>query len=377
MVLKSYIIPHIAEKRLSQKRLDASRVKFETHRKKSGAEHVVEFFHDPTDPYSQLLSKVLPEFQKLYDVKLVTHIVSPPDDQAAPQRAKLAAYAKLDAMRLASKAKIDFKLEATFSTANTVHGDERRKALGHYNGAMLYYGAEWYWGLDRLHYLESRLTTLGLRCTNTKQNYIYEPAISPIGSGKVKAQINWYLSFRSPYTAIVTPKVKALANAYGADLVLRPVLPMVMRGLAVPTLKKNYIPFDAAREARRMNVPFGKICDPIGRPVEMAYSLMAWAQEHGKAYDYAQSWLSAVWSEGVNAGTHAGLRIIIERAGLDWADAKRILGNDDWRESVADNQSEMMSYGIWGVPSFRVGDTITWGQDRLWVIEDTLRKLRQ
>ena len=38
------------------------------------------------------------------------------------------------------------------------------------------------------------------------------------------------------------------------------------------------------------------------------------------------------------------------------------------------NRLEMMERGIWGVPSFRVGDTITWGQDRLWVIEHALQK---
>ena len=37
------------------------------------------------------------------------------------------------------------------------------------------------------------------------------------------------------------------------------------------------------------------------------------------------------------------------------------------------NRAEMMSYGVWGVPSFRVGETAVWGQDRLWVVEDLLR----
>jgi 2-hydroxychromene-2-carboxylate isomerase len=33
-----------------------------------------------------------------------------------------------------------------------------------------------------------------------------------------------------------------------------------------------------------------------------------------------------------------------------------------------------MALGVWGVPSFRVGNMITWGQDRLWLIEGELRK---
>ena len=62
-------------------------------------------------------------------------------------------------------------------------------------------------------------------------------------------------------------------------------------------------------------------------------------------------------------------------AGLDWTEAKDVIDNDDWRDEAEANRAEMMNRGIWGVPSFRVGETITWGQDRLWVIEHALQKL--
>jgi len=113
----------------------------------------------------------------------------------------------------------------------------------------------------------------------------------------------------------------------------------------------------------------------VGRPVEMAYALMPWARAQGLDYAYAQSWLSGVWAEGIDAGQPRGLRKIVERAGLNWADAKNILGSEEWRVEAEANRIEMMDYGIWGVPSFRIGETITWGQDRLWVIEDTLKSM--
>ena len=40
-------------------------------------------------------------------------------------------------------------------------GNAHRAALKHYSGGMFYYGEEWYWGVDRLHYLEARLGDLG------------------------------------------------------------------------------------------------------------------------------------------------------------------------------------------------------------------------
>ena len=376
MSVKSLIIPRIASKILSQQTRDKKRARFERARIEAGEDHIVEFFHDPSDPYSQLLHKVLPKFTESYKINLLTHLVSPPDAAAAPEREKLTEYSKMDAMRLAKKAGIDFDIEERGPASNTSVADAKRKKLGHYLGGTLYYGGEWYWGLDRLHYLEDRLKGLGLRNSNADSHFLYAPPKVPSGSGKTKAELHWYLSFRSPYTAIVRDRVKALADAYDADLKIRFVLPMVMRGLPVPPAKKKYIPFDTAREARRLGVEFGRILDPIGRPVEMGYSLLPWARDQGRDYDYVRSWLSGVWAEGIDAGSKSGLQKIVELADLNWNDAREFLGNEGWRDEAEANRLEMMDRGVWGVPSFRVGDTITWGQDRLWVIEHALQKFK-
>ena len=375
MSIKSLIIPRIASKILSRQTRDKKRARFERARIEAGEDHIVEFFHDPSDPYSQLLEKVLPALTERYKINLLTHLVGPPDAGAAPEREKLAEYSKMDTMRLAKKAGVDFRIEERTPAANTTVADARREKLGHYLGGTLYYGGEWYWGLDRLHYLEERLMDMGLRHGGNGRNFIYAPPQVPSGLDRTNADLHWYLSFRSPYTAIVRDRVKSLADAYGAKLKIRFVLPMVMRGLPVPKAKKKYIPLDTAREARRLGVDFGRVLDPVGRPVELGYSLLSWSREHGREYEYVQGWLKAVWAEGIDAGSKSGIQKIVERAGLNWNEAKDILGNEDWRDEAEANRQEMMEYGIWGVPSFRVGDTTTWGQDRLWVIEHALQKL--
>jgi len=137
--------------------------------------------------------------------------------------------------------------------------------------------------------------------------------------------------------------------------------------------KGFYIMSDVVREAERLGIPFGDICDPVGKPVERGYAILHRAIELGKGYEFAKSFLSGVWSEGIDAGSDAGLKRITERAGLSWAEMKPLLGTEDWREVEERNQAEMLSYDVWGVPSFRVGDTAAWGQDRLWVTEDALK----
>lgn len=381
MSVKSYIAPRVINHILGETRHNKKRDRIERSRIANGAPHKVEFFHDPSDPYSQLLDKVLPQFASAFQIELITHLVSPPNDLAAPERDKLAAYAKMDAMRLAKRAGIDFEVQDKAPAQHTGIADIRRQRLGHYSGGMLYYGEEWYWGLDRLHYLETRLSQLGARKAPLK--HIYSPPVKHNAPIKLLSEddeavsLHWYLSFRSPYTAIVRDRVKALADAYGAQLKLHIVLPMVMRELPVPPAKRKYILFDTAREARRLGVDFGRIIDPVGKPVEMGYSLMAYARSRGLDYAYAQSWLNAVWAEGVDAGRPKALRMIAERAGLNWSEAKDVLGNPAWRDEAEANRLDMMERGIWGVPSFRVNERIVWGQDRLWVVENALQKIAE
>lgn len=369
MSLKSIIVPRLAERLFSHEHVLKRRAKYEASRQ---GRPQLDIFLDPSDPYSVLLEAVLPTLIDRYDIALMTHLVSPPKESAAPERDALARYAKTDAERLVERAGVKADLSPRPAAINASENDDRLEALGHYQGGMIHYGGEWYWGLDRLHYLESRLADIGARRDDAPNTPIFAPPAVPKGGKPTNKTLHWYLSFRSPYTAIVADRVIALAHAYEAELHLRFVLPMVMRSLPVPKAKRRYIMQDTTREAYRLGIPFGRVCDPVGRPVEHGYAILHWAISQGKGLPFVQSFLRLVWSEGVDAGSDRGLRRIVEQAGLDWPSAREQLSSEAWREVAEANRQEMMSYGVWGVPSFRVGETVTWGQDRLWVIEDAL-----
>ncbi len=423
-ILQNKVVRHL----FGVKRRDAKRRNAEKTRRAQNAPHLVEYYHEAGDPYSHLMVQVLPVFCQRYNVELKIYVVAPPPDWAAPDRARLEFYGRRDAERLAGRAGLDFAdpgkppSDASIAAANEAllsavsdgaflqraadigrqlwaaartetaqdaspktapelsAAAARRESQGHYLGATLYYGGEWYWGVDRLHYLETRLRDLGAANSTTQASIFAPPSVSTSTverESEKPIELHWYLSFRSPYTGIVADRVKALADAYGAELKLRYVLPMVMRGMQVPRMKGFYIMSDTVREAERLGIPFGNMFDPVGQPVERGYAILHKAIELGKGYEFAQSFLSGVWADGIDAGSNRGLKKITERSGLSWAEMKPLLGGDHWRGDAERNQDEMFSYGIWGVPSFRVGDVATWGQDRLWVIEDALRAIQQ
>ena len=58
MSLKSLIVPSVSARILGEDRLMKARAKAEGARVAAGAPHRVEFFHDPSDPYSHLLQSV-------------------------------------------------------------------------------------------------------------------------------------------------------------------------------------------------------------------------------------------------------------------------------------------------------------------------------
>ncbi len=85
-------------------------------------------------------------------------------------------------------------------------------------------------------------------------------------------------------------------------------------------------------------------------------------------------------AEGIDTGQDAGLRLVAERAGLSWEGAQEHLDREDWRPELEQNREHLLELGLWGVPSFRLfgegeeADYCTWGQDRLWRIEQEIRR---
>jgi 2-hydroxychromene-2-carboxylate isomerase len=119
-------------------------------------------------------------------------------------------------------------------------------------------------------------------------------------------------------------------------------------------------------------MPFGRINDPLGRPVERGLSLMPLAERNGSGQAYLLSFMQGVWAEGIDAGSDRGLRRIAERAGLSWSDAQVAMQDEAWRQNAEAHRVELLGLGLWGVPSFRVRDTAVWGQDRLWAVQQAL-----
>ena len=251
------------------------------------------------------------------------------------------------------------------------------KRTGHYQPGMLHYGGEWYWGIDRLHYLEARLEGEGLhRSGGLELGSVPDLESAIEGTSAGTPRVEAFVSFRSPYSYLAICQLIELQDRHDVDIVLRPVLPMVMRGLAVPRAKKLYLVHDAKREADRQGIPFGHVCDPLGKGI--AYCMASFfhcAEGTGRELAFTRSVMQGIWSEARDVAHLPDLIRLAERGGLSEAEVRGAVEDRSWEPKGQANRDVLTDLGLWGVPSLRIGSYSTWGQDRVPMVEAEIARL--
>ncbi|MEC8620255.1 MAG: DsbA family protein [Pseudomonadota bacterium] len=419
--------------------LQRRRTKGRKKREAQGLDPVIYYFHQVDDPYSFIMAQQLTRFAEISSVQIKPFLVSDPapvfkgdakrfDDWTIADAASIAPFfgqalpmpsgaespmRPSDAAREAAEAALSPILDAKISTftaeahriglalwqqdplpapgpqqkaqAKTcvAAADKLRKSLGHFQGGTLYFDGEWYWGVDRLPLLLARLKEEGHSRASVDDFDIYEAGgVDPLTiNAAVSADImlEYFPSLRSPYTAVGHASVEAMVERSKVELHLRPVMPMLMRGVTAPRQKQQFIMADSVREARAKNVAFGNFVDPFGEPVRRGFALFPGAQAQGKGLAFIGAYLSAAFAEGIDIDSKRGLQQVVTNAGLDWQTTVDHPDNTNWKSLLDTNVNAMLGAGLWGVPSFRVSspgepDFCCWGQDRIWRVEHELAR---
>jgi 2-hydroxychromene-2-carboxylate isomerase len=388
----------------------------------------LDLYFDIGDPWSYLAAQAIRRLLDVYPVELGFHVVTPPASDVDPSHGQRARHAVRDAQLLAEYWNLEFPgkkevdggalrdastalvrersatdqlraaleisaamwandrkqlakllgtwgFEAHGSVAPILHANyaKLRKA-GHYMGGMLHYQNEWYWGIDRLPYLEAELARdLGVAVTNVVAQRS-DAERGPLALSQKPLACELWFSFRSPYSYLALEQIEAVLAPTATPLVLRPVLPLAMRGVTMPNVQLMYAVRDAKREADRLGIPFGHICDPLGPGVTNCIALAYWAEQRGAALAFARSAMRGIWAEARDMTEYVDLRHVVERAGLPWAEARAALGDEAANKWAQSNLADLSVIGLWGAPSFRIGDVVAWGQDRLPLLADRLRR---
>jgi 2-hydroxychromene-2-carboxylate isomerase len=388
----------------------------------------LDFYFDVADPWSYLAAQATLRLCRAYPVELGVHIVTPPasDVDSSPELRRK--HALRDARDVAAHLDLDFggkdadggsikragqvlvrerapmaQLEAAIAVGAALwSGDQKQLTLlmgqlgheaqgsvapalnasymllrkaGFYQAASWHWDGEWYGGIDRVPYLEAALANATADAPPPVLARRAPLAPERIAGVAERPVVDFWFSFRSPYSYLALERVAELAARHPIDLRVRPVLPLEARGAQMVRQKKLYLVRDAKREADRLSIPFGAISDPHIKGAEHAIAVAhAIATSGGDVLGFARSAMRGAWAEARDLTSYVDLRAVVERAGVDWAIAKDALAGDAWRAWCQAAAADLAVAGLWGVPSFKVGDYATWGQDRIDYLDDRLRR---
>jgi carboxymethylenebutenolidase len=196
--------------------------------------------------------------------------------------------------------------------------------------------------------------------------------------------IDYYASLNSPWTHLGAARIETLAAKHGATLRIWPVdFGTVFAGSGGLPLPKRAPQRQAYRlmELRRwrdfLGVPIN--VEPKFFPASEALSgpcVIALRETQGDvpAIRLAHRVLKAVWQDELNPGDPATLAKLIADVGLD-ADPVMQLGADPrWTERRNADTQAALARGVFGAPSYVIGDEVFWGQDRLEFVERKLAR---
>jgi 2-hydroxychromene-2-carboxylate isomerase len=193
-------------------------------------------------------------------------------------------------------------------------------------------------------------------------------------------RVEFFFDYGSPFSYLADTQLAGIAKRSGAEVVYRPMLlGAVLKAtgnaspMAVPA-KGKYMIHDLERWARRYGVtfrpnPFSYISNTL-RIMRGAVS----SQGLGVFERYHRAVFAAVWGDPLDLGDEQTFRGLLERSGLD---SEALLSKIDTRETkdaLRTSTDMAIERGVFGAPTFFVGDEMFWGNDRLDFVEDALAR---
>jgi len=137
--------------------------------------------------------------------------------------------------------------------------------------------------------------------------------------------------------------------------------------------KMKYASRDIARWVSRYGVPFQLNPHVFSGDPTLALKGALVAQKQGVEDAYNRALFYAFWSEGLDVNDRAVLARRLDAAGLD---GKALLATADaaeYAERLEENTRLAGERGVFGSPTFIVGEDVFFGNDRLEFLEERLR----
>ena len=196
----------------------------------------------------------------------------------------------------------------------------------------------------------------------------------------MKAAIDFYFDFSSPYSYIASEWVGAVAARHGRAVNWHAILlgatfqAAELKSPVSYPIKREYSIRDFGRSARFAGLPYVMPAKfPI--PTQNAARIFWWlhdSESPERAVAWAHAGLRAYFTRGVDLSDVAALDALAGQSGVDAAAARAAYTDTLWKERLKRENDAAIAAGVFGAPFFVVDGEPFWGNDRRAQIEQWL-----
>ena len=191
--------------------------------------------------------------------------------------------------------------------------------------------------------------------------------------------VDFYFDFGSPAAWLAYTQLPRLVADTGAAVVMKP---MLLGGvfqstgnrppISVP-LKGSYLFKDLARYAKRYGVPLVMNPHfPVNTITLMRADVGLGMRDDARLAAFRETVFRAIWVDQQAMADPAVLAMVLTKAGFDPAGMAALTADPAVKEELKARTQEAVDRGVFGAPTFFVGDQMFWGQDRLDFVREAL-----
>jgi 2-hydroxychromene-2-carboxylate isomerase len=192
--------------------------------------------------------------------------------------------------------------------------------------------------------------------------------------------VEFYFDVGSPAAYLAWTQLPQIARAAGAEIEYRPfLLGGVFQAtgnrspMEVPA-KGQYMQDDLQRFARRYGVPFAHNPHfPINTLTLMRGATGLQMREPARMVPYVDAVYRATWVDGKNMNDAATVGKVLQQAGFPPEQLLALASDQAVKDHLKAETQEAVARGVFGAPTFFVGQDMFWGQDRLDFVKESLQ----
>ena len=191
--------------------------------------------------------------------------------------------------------------------------------------------------------------------------------------------VEFLFDFGSPTAYLAYTQLPRIAAERGARILWQPILLGGVHKasgnaspIAVPA-KGRWMFKDITRWAARYGVPFRMNPDfPINTVALMRGAVAMQMKLPDDFMTYVDAIFKAMWAEPRNLGEPAEVGAVLKKAGLDAERIFALVGEQEIKDKLKANSDDAVARGVFGAPTFFVGEEMFFGQDRLDFVAEAL-----